>query len=510
MELNRRRLLGMSGLVVAASVVPMSAGCAFIRDDDGLSALAADFDGSILLPNDPGFALAAWPNNANYAGVMPKAVAICVSTADISRCISWVRDTGNEFAIRSGGHNYAGFSTTTGLLVDVRYMNAVTFDPGTGIVQISAGANNQEVAECLRPHGVSYPAGRCPTVGIGGLVLGGGWGFSATRHGATCDSLVATDVVLADASVVTATLESNTDLFWGVRGAAGGNLGVNSGFSLKTYAAPNVTVFNLSWPAVKQVELMDALQSMQVDHPADLSTRSKIVMTVATSNPTLEQLCVTTTGLYWGSKADFMEILQPVLAVAKPVPDGDQTGVPRSERSGPVKREGSILELGYWEGRDYLATNDPQGLYVSKNSFLGERMSIEGLNEMISWMRRWPGGSLAQLNMGLKFAFGGAVRDLPTDAMTYVHRDSNFLFQIESEWTPRDSPETVAAMTSWMADYWAAMQAYMLPQSYQNFPDRSLVDFASAYYGTNLPRLQEVKRAYDPDNVFSFAQSIPI
>ena len=90
MELNRRRLLGMSGLIVAASVVPMSAGCALIRDDDGLSALAADFDGSILLPNDSGFALAAWPNNANYAGVIPKAVAICVSTADISRCISWV------------------------------------------------------------------------------------------------------------------------------------------------------------------------------------------------------------------------------------------------------------------------------------------------------------------------------------------------------------------------------------------------------------------------------------
>ena len=510
MELNRRRLLGLSGLAVAAAVVPLSAGCSFIRDDDGLSALAADFDGSILLPGDPGFALAAWPNNANYADVIPKAVAICVSIADISRCITWVRDTGSVFAVRSGGHNYAGFSTTSGLLVDVRYMNAVTFDPATGLVQISAGANNQEVAECLRPHGVSYPAGRCPTVGIGGLILGGGWGFAATRHGATCDSLVATDVVLADASVVTASPDTNADLFWGVRGAAGGNLGVNAGFSLKTYAAPNVTVFNLTWPPVKHVELMDALQTLQIDHPTDLSTRSKIVMTTATAKPSLEQLCVTTTGLYWGSKADFIEILQPVLAVANPAPASDQTGVPRSERSGPVRTEGDIVELTYWEGRDYLATNDPQGLYVSKNSFLGERMSIEGLNEMVSWMRRWPGGSAAQLNMGLFFAFGGAVRDLPTDAMAYVHRNSNFLFQIEPEWTPRDSPATVAAMTSWLDDYYDAMQPYVLPESYQNFPDRTLADFGSAYYGANLPRLQSVKRAYDPDNVFSFAQSIPL
>ena len=510
-ELNRRRLLGLSCIAVAtAAVVPLSAGCAFIRDDDGLSALAADFDGSILLPNDPGFALAAWPNTANYADVIPKAVAICASTADIRRCITWVRDTGSLFAIRSGGHNYAGFSTTAGLLVDVRYLNAVTFDPATGLVQISAGANNQEVADCLRPFGVSYPGGRCPTVGIGGLVLGGGWGFSSTRHGATCDSLVATDVVLADASIVTASPEKNADLFWGLRGAAGGNIGVNAALSLKTYAAPGVTVFNLSWPAVKHVELMDALQTLPIDHPKDLSTRSKIVMTTATAKPALDQLRVTTTGLYWGSKADFIEILQPVLAVAKPAPVSDQTGVLRTERRGAVHTDGDILELTYWEGRDFLATADPHGLFVSKNSFLGERMSLEGLSEMVSWMRRWPGCSLAQLNMGLFFAFGGAVRDLPTDAMAYVHRNSNFMFQIEPEWTPMDSPETVASITSWLDDYFAAMQPYVLAESYQNFPDRTLVDFASAYYGKNLPRLQSVKRAYDPENLFSFPQSIPL
>jgi FAD/FMN-containing dehydrogenase len=492
-ELNRRRLLGLSGIAVAAAVVPLSAGCSFIRDDNGLSSLATDFDGSILLPGDPGFALAAWPNNANYADVIPKAVAICASTADISRCITWVRDTGSVFAVRSGGHSYAGFSTTSGLLIDVRYMNAVTFDPATGLVQISAGANNQEVANCLRPHGVSYPGGRCPTVGIGGLILGGGWGFAATRHGATCDSLVATDVVLADATVVTASPEVNADLFWGVRGAAGGNLGVNAGFSLQTYAAPNVTVFTLTWPPAKQVELMDALQTLQIDHPKNLSTRQTIVMTAAVAKPSPEQLCVTAAGLYWGSKADLIDALQPVLAVAKPAP-----------------AEGHIAEMTYWEGRDFLATNDPQGLYVSKNSFLGERMSIEGLNEMVYWMRRWPGGSVAQMNMGLIFAFGGAVRDLPTDAMAYVHRNSNFLLQIEPEWTPRDSPQAVAAMKSWLDDYYEAMQPYVLPESYQNFPDRSLADFGSAYYGTNLSRLQSVKRAYDPDNVFSFAQSIPL
>lgn len=103
--------------------------CGSRRDKPGLGALARDFDGQLLVPGDAGFSLAAWPNNANYADVVPAAIAVCNSVADIKRCLTWVRDTGSDFAIRSGGHNYAGFSTTTGMLVDVRYMNDISFDP---------------------------------------------------------------------------------------------------------------------------------------------------------------------------------------------------------------------------------------------------------------------------------------------------------------------------------------------------------------------------------------------
>jgi len=510
MPISRRKLLQLSAAAAVAVAVPSSVGCGSPRNDQGLTALAGDFDGQLLLPSDAGFSLATWPNNANYADVVPTAVALCASVADISRCLKWVRETGSVFAIRSGGHNYAGFSTTTGMLIDVRYMNAVSFDAASGLVRIGAGANNQDIANILIRHGVSMPSGRCPTVGLSGLVLGGGWGFSATRYGPTCDSLLETDVVLADASVITANKNKNADLFWGLRGAAGGNLGVNSSFTMQTYPAPNVTVFGLAWPPGHHLELMYALQTLQIDNPRTISTRSKIVMTSAKAKPGLDDLCVATIGLFWGSKKDLIELFQPVFAIAKPAAVDDQIGVLKTERSGPLRSSGVMMEMSYWAARDFLATDDPNGLYISKNSFVGERMSADGLSEMIKWMQRWPGGSLPQLNMGLFFAFGGAVRDVPAGATAYVHRNANFMFQVEPEWTPLDSPKAVAAMKSWLTEYFAAMTPYLLPQSYQNFPDRSLGDFGKAYYGDNLPRLQRIKKKYDPDNLFRFPQSIPL
>ena len=510
MAISRRELLQLSAVAAAAVAVPSTVGCASPRDKQSLTALARDFDGNLLLPGDTGFSYAAFPNNAIYADVVPTAVAVCASVADISRSLQWARESGSAFAIRSGGHNYAGFSTTAGMLIDVGSMDAVSFDAERGLVHIGAGASNQNVANVLIRNGVSIPAGRCPTVGFSGLVLGGGWGFGATRHGPTCDSLVETDVVLADTSVVTASENENPDLFWGLRGAAGGNLGVNSSFTMQTYPAPNVTVFGLVWTPGHHLELMDALQTLQIDNPRTISTRTKIVMTAPKAKPSLDDLSVSTLGLFWGSKKDLIEVFQPVFKIARPATFNDQIGVVRTEGSTPLRRPGVMMEMTYWTARDFLATDDPNGLYSSKNGFVGERMSVDGLSEMIKWLQRWPGGSLPQLDLGLFFAFGGAARDVPADATAYVHRNANFIFEVQPQWTPLDSPKAVAAIKSWLTEYFAAMAPYLLPQSYQNFPDRSLADFGKAYYGDNLPRLQRVKKKYDPDNAFRFAQSIPL
>src|ERR687889_547116 len=128
-------------------------------------------------------------------GVGPPRIAVCISQEDPATCVTWARGTGAPFAVRSGGHSYAGFSTCDGLVIDVKGMRAVSVDAGTDTVTVAGGASNTDVGAGLQPHDVYFPGGRCPTVGVSGLTLGGGWGLSCRHLGMTCDNLLATDVV---------------------------------------------------------------------------------------------------------------------------------------------------------------------------------------------------------------------------------------------------------------------------------------------------------------------------
>lgn len=457
---------------------------------NNLAAMGRDLDGRLLFPDDEAFAFAAWPNNARWAHVQPQAIAVCANDADVQRCINWARDQHQPFVVRSGGHSYAGFSTTPGLLIDVKEMNHVEVDLKNGIVSVQGGANNQDMAMAMRSFGVAVPAGRCATVGVAGLVLGGGWGFSASRSGLTCDSMLASEVVLADGRKVSASLEQNPDLFWALRGGGGGNFGVNTSFTFKLHDVREVTTFHIEWAPKKQVEVLSALQKMQLDHARNISTRTKARPMKMGALPPRDSIRVETLGMFWGSKADLLDALAPVYAVLAP----------------------SVTEINtmdFWSARDYLLTDDPFGLYDLRSSYVAHTLSEQALDTMLNWMQRWPGGSVAQENLGILFAMGGAVNDVLPHETAYFHRNANFIFEMEAQWGPIDCPQLILRQKAWLAEYFEAMQPFVLPQSYQNFMNRDLPNWARAYYGDNLPRLSRIKHELDPGNLFHFDQSIP-
>ena len=507
-KLSRRTLLRATSALGGAATVgtvgwlATAAGPAFAKTPAGLSgpaatagrgllALARDMDGRLLLPGDDGFGMASTPNNGHFAHLQPRAVALCTTPADVQRCLRWATQHGMPFAVRSGGHSYAGFSTTPGLLISVRHLRGVVIDKANGTVTIQGGVNNQDMADVLRNHGVAVPSGRCPTVGASGLVLGGGWGFAATRSGLTCDSLLTTDVVLANSRLVQASSQQQPDLFWAARGGGGGNFGVHTAFTFKLHEVGTVTKFNIVWQPGKQVELLQALQALQLQNPRSLSTRSKARPQKAGALPNRSDMLVESLGLYWGGKVALRELFAPLLSM-QPTQVLD------------------IQELPYWEARDQMVTDDPSGLYELRSSYVGQSISADGLDTMLSWMGKWPGGSLLQENMGLFFAIGGAVNAVAVDATAYAHRDSSFIFEQEAMWSPLDRPDVVRRQREWLAAYYQAMQPYLQQRSYVNFPDRSMKDWAKRYYGSNLARLSRVKRQYDPHNTFRFAQSIPL
>jgi hypothetical protein len=457
----------------------------------GLAALGRDLDGRLLLPDDAGYAPAAWPNNARWSGVLPQAVAACANDEDVRRCIQWARDQGMPFAIRSGGHSYAGFSTTSGLLIDVKALSGVKVDLDAGTATVQGGANNQDMANALRSLPFAVPSGRCPTVGAGGLTLGGGWGFAATHAGLTCDSLLSTELVLASGRKLVASERDEPDLFWAARGGGGGNFGVHTSFTFKLHPVGRVTAFNIVWPPGRQVELMALLQSIQLANPTSISTRSKVSPTRAGASPTMDELFAQTLGLYFGSEQDLRQILQPALALLKP-------------------QIAEIQEMEYWVARDYLVTDDPTGSYDIRSRYVQGALSEAGLETMLRWMSRWPGGAQRQANMGILFAAGGMVKARKPEETAYPHRGADFIFQMEASWAALDGPDTVRRQQDWLSAYMEDMQKFLLPGSYVNFPNRELRDWSRAYYGPNLDRLSAVKRRYDPDGLFRFPQSIPL
>ncbi len=493
LHVGRRHLLRGAGATAALSTLPAGvlARPNVAADRSGLAAFGHDLHGRLIRPGEPGYAMAAAPNNARWADVLPLAVAMCADAQDVQRCVAWARDSGTAFAIRSGGHNYAGFSTTEGLLIDVKAMNGVTLDLVNGTATAQGGANNQNIATALRVANFAIPSGRCPTVGVGGLVLGGGWGFAATHAGLTCDSLLATQAVLADGALHRIDTQNAPDLFWAARGAGGGNFGVHTEFTFRLRPVGPVTTFNIVWPPGRAVDLLVALQTMQRDHARIVSTRSKARPLAAGPRPGREQIVVETLGQFWGNANDLRQILDPVLQIAA-----------------PHIRE--IYEMEYWRARDYLLTDDPNGMYDIRARYVEAALGGDALDAMLGWMGRWPGGALRQDNMGVLFAIGGAVQDVKPDETAYVHRRANAIFEMEASWSPIDRPDMVSRQRGWLADYYADMQRFLQPRSYVNFPDRDAADWARAYYGDNLPRLSAVKRRYDPRNLFRFPQSIPL
>ena len=176
--------------------------------------------GTVLAPGDPGYDAAGLPANGRYLAIRPAAIAQCADEDDVVTCIQWSRENGVPPVGRGGGHSYAGLSTTTGLLIDLTALNAVSVDPSTGIAVMGGAAHNQDVLNATINSPFLLPGGTCLGVGVGGLVLGGGIGYNAHWAGLTCDHLVASRIVTASGEILDIDETATTPTCSGPAGAA--------------------------------------------------------------------------------------------------------------------------------------------------------------------------------------------------------------------------------------------------------------------------------------------------
>jgi FAD/FMN-containing dehydrogenase len=466
------------------------------------SALGDSLDGELILPGAPGYPTARLAYDPRFDAVRPRAVVMAASPADVANTIRFARDRDLPFAARCGGHSYGGYSSSDGIVIDVSPMAAVR-SLGGDRATIGAGAKMIDVAAGLAPAGRVVPGGSCVTVGVAGLTLGGGQGVIGRRFGLTCDSLEAATVVLADGRVVACDRSTEPDLFWALRGGGGGNFGVVTSFTFTTHALDRLTSFSMAWPWSDAVDVFDAWQGWAPDADDRLWSTCRL-RSIPGSGPQ-----ISVAGAWTGSPDALAEEIRPLTSAA----GGPIVSTRTQSYLDAVKYDGGCA--GASTQACHLAIRGgslPRQTALARSDFFDRSMDRALIATVAAAVeRRSADVTLRQHTGGVLFdAWGGAVTRIAGDASAFPHRQARYLAQEFVTLNEAPSGKVEREERAWLDAFWHELRPAASGAAYVNYIDADLRGWQRAYYGDNLARLMDVKRAYDPDDVFRFAQSIPL
>jgi hypothetical protein len=441
-------------------------------------------DGIVLRPGDPGFN-DLLPFNLRTTS-RPMAIVQCLTATGASLAVKWARRHEIAACTHAGGHSYEGFSSCPGLMIDVRKMNQIAIDTANQTARLGAGCLLGDIAVALFEHKLALPAGSCRPVGVAGLALGGGHGLTSRKFGLTCDNLISAHVVTADGDELDANLNENSDLFWALRGGGGGNFGIVTEFTFKVHPVDRVIFFSITWPDDSfRTAVIRTWQNLVQSAPDELS----FLLHVNGGEGRISHIGCN--GLFLPRDAsetqsvdDLRTVLNPLLSLGNP------SFTPR--------------EVTYLEAAKILAGDgDPNRVFFKgKSDYSVEAWSDEAIQTFIGALR----GASSQIATIFE-AYGGSINRVGETETAFPHRGTLFCLQYFLQWTSSSSTNRNMAAVRALYD---AMRPFLPGDSYVNYIDADLQDYARSYYGGNLSRLQAVKQRYDPDNFFHFAQSIPL
>ena len=452
-----------------------------MRSSTQIEGLAGRVAGDVLVPGAPGYESARKPAMARWHDIRPRAIVMCEGASDVAETLAFTRHSGVHVAARSGGHCFAGRSSTRGIVIDVSPMSSVSVE--AGVATVGAGTRLADLYDALDERDLTIPAGCGPTVGIAGLTLGGGLGILGRKHGLTCDRLVAARVVLADGRVVDCDERRHADLFWALRGAGAGQFGVVTSLAFETVPAPAATTFHLVWPARDAAAVIEAWQDWAPDAPDELDANLRLGGDDA--------LVVNLFGAMLGAEPDTVELLDGLVARVGADPDA------ASHQHLPYRAaKQALVGLGAAEE----AEPDRPRLVFSKSEFFRRPLPADTIAALVRGLGHGGGrGESRELNFT---PMGGAYNRVPADATAFAHRDERYLV----EHVLVADPDAPAVGRQWVARSWATTHPWGSGRVYPNFPDPELANWPEAYYAGNYERLLRVKRAYDPDNLLRFAE----
>jgi FAD/FMN-containing dehydrogenase len=454
-------------------------------DEEVIAAFRATLRGELIGPEDVAFDAARRVHNG-MIDRYPRLIARCRDVADVIAAVEFGRDHDLTIAVRSGGHSAPGYGTVDdGLVIDLSPMKGIHVDPQARTVRVETGCTWGDVDHATHAFGLATPSGFVSTTGVGGLTLGGGIGHLSRRYGLTIDSLLSADVVLADASVVTASPDEHPDLYWAIRGG-GGNFGIVTSFLFRLHPVSTVYAGPMLWPLERAADVLRWYRDFLPGQPEDLGGFFAF-LNVPPGPPFPEALWTrTAVAIVWCYTGPLDD------AAARFAPIRSAFGEPLVDLVGPLPFPAfqslfdPLLPAGiqsYWRA-DFV--NELTDEAIARHVEHGSKLPT-----LLSTMHLYP--------------MDGAVRRVGRHDTAFSYRDTSWLETIVGF---DMDPANADLIRDWAIAYWDALHPLSEPGAYVNFMMDEGVGRVQATYRDNHDRLVRIKNRYDPTNLFRLNQNI--
>lgn len=435
----------------------------------GWNGLASTIGGSVLLPGSGAqFSSRKQIFNSLYNNATPAAIVAVSSQADVQKALAFASANRLKVAPRGGGHSYIGASAANGVMVlDLRGLpGGPTLDGGN--VTATPATNLWAIHQTCAGAGRGVPTGSCPTVGVGGLTLGGGIGADSRHAGLACDALQSATVVLPSGDVVTASANDHPDLFWALRGGGGGSIGVTTSMTLATFPIGDTDIVRLDFAPSSAVQVLVGWQNWL--NGADRSAWAMVDLAVGGTQPDCHILATCPAG---GA---------PAMADAIKAAVGLQ---PTAVTNKTMNRMDLVTYLAGGS-----STSPPRGFVAGSDVIT--TVNSAAAHAIATAIGQWP-ASAGQASL-LVDPLGGAIADVAPGDSAFPWRKQSAVLQ----WYVEPAPSQVPAATQWLSAAHQAVQQFSVG-GYVNYLEPSTA--ASRYFGPNLAQLISVRQKYDPNQI---------
>lgn len=453
--------------------------------NERIEELKTNVKGHVVLPGDPNYDEVREIWNATIDR-KPAVILQCAEASDVSHAIAFARENRLEISIRGGGHNIAGNAVCdNGVMIDLSTMKNVRVDDRNRRAYVEPGATLNDLDRATQVHGLATPVGINSTTGIAGLTLGGGFGWLTRKYGLTIDNLVSAEVVTVDGRKIRATENENVDIFWAIRGG-GGNFGVVTEFEFALHPVGSEILAGLIvFPFSQAKQVLTQYRKFAGLAPEELN-----VWVVLRKAPPLPFLPMDVHGkevvilpvFYVGEIVEGEKLIEPLRSFGDAYGEhiGVQPYVQWQQAFDPLLTRGA---RNYWKSHNFTELRD--GVLDAIVEFAGKLPSPQ-----------------CEIFIGL---IAGAANRVSTDATAYFHRDAKFVLNVHGRW---DEVADDEICIKWAREFFQASTPYASAGAYVNFMTEEEGDRVIAAYGSNYDRLVQIKKRYDPNNIFHLNQNI--